>query len=403
MSTSLSAVPLGVKLHLEELSALGQNGLAMPSDPPLPDPSLASSEMRGEERIEQYYTRQILSGALSPGTRLPPSNEIAKEWSVGATIVQRAMRQLVAAGLVDRERKSGTVVRDRQERALIGLVIGPSLADESAYYYRALATALEALLNRHVLSLRIYDGVHPMSLRITKDYHPLDLLKIDRLYYQFKGLILVNTGPKEPAEIASWDIPRVYNEFNPKRRSDLSFDVDHMVETILTEMTRRGARRFLVVSTSAEKNRRLDWQIAFDERVSQMSGVTLEHLTLPIEKRGAYVEQQAFKALQSMVPVWKKEADQCPDAIVVMDDIVARGVCMALLQGGVESPDRINVVVASTDAVIQYYGMPVYRYEQSVMETAELLKSILWGRITGKNINDYLRPQQGKFTELREL
>jgi len=403
MSTSLSPVPLGVKLHLEELSALRQNGPAMPSNPLSSDPSPPSAGVRGEERIEQYYTRQILSGALPPGTRLPPSNEIAREWSVGATIVQRAMRQLVASGLVDRERKSGTVVRDRQERALIGLVIGPSLADESAYYYRALATALESLLNRHVISLRIYDGVHPMSLRITEDYHPLDLLKIDRLYYQFKGLILVNTGAKEPKEIASWDIPRVYNEFNPKRRSDLSFDVRHMVETILTEMTRRGSQRFLVVSTSAEKNRRLDWQIAFDERVSQMDGVTLEHLTLPIEKRGAYVEQQAFKALQSMVSIWKEKADQCPDAIIIMDDIVARGVCMALLQGGMESPARIKVVVASTDAVIHYYGMPVYRYEQSVMETAELLKSILWGRITGTDVSHHFRAQQGKFTELGEL
>lgn len=308
------------------------------------------------------------------------------------------MRRLASAGLVDRERKSGTIVRARGERALIGLVIGPSLADETAHYYRALTTALESLLNRHFFSLRIYDGVHPMSMRITKEYHPLDLLKIDRLYYQFKGLILVGTGATEPVEISALDLPKACLEFNPERKSDIVFDVDFMVKTILEEMEARECRRFLVVSTSAERNRRVDWQIAFDEHFSAMKGEKLEHLTLPLVKRGHHIEELAFQTMQKVIMQWKQEPSSMPDAIILMDDIVARGVCMALLQWQIRVPRDLKVVVSATDSIVHHYGMPVYRYESSSLEVAKRLETLLWARISGEPEGES-SPIKGVFVE----
>lgn len=373
-----------------------QSSEEMPSNPlsfqaPSPDGP-------NPERIEQFYTREILSGALPPGTRLPPSNEIAKTWSVSATVVQRAMRRLSSAGLVDRERKSGTVVRDRVERALIGLVIGPSLADETAHYFRAISTAIESLLNRQLFSLRVYDGVHPMSLHIIEDYYPLELLKIDCLHYQVKGLILLSTGAKEPPEIAQTSLPKVQFEFNHLRTSDIRFDVEDMAKTVLDEMQARHCNRHLIISNSAEKKRRTDWQFAFDEQASRMKGVTLEYLTLPLEKRGHHVEELAFRTMQSIIRQWQENPDSRPDSIFIMDDIQARGVCMALLQGQVHVPDEMKVVVNATDSIVHHYGMPVYRYEHSAMEIASKLHNLLWARISGETEPE-ISPIKGVFKE----
>ncbi len=351
---------------------------------------------RSAEQIAQFYTREILSGALPPGTRLPASNEIARTWSVGATVVQRAMRRLVAAGLVDRERKSGTVVRNHSERALIGLVIGPSLADETAYVYRSMVTVLESIFNGHLLSLRVYDGVHPMSLRITESFHPLDLLNIDRLYYQFKGLIFIDTGPNDFPEMAGWEIPQVFFSSNPARHTDFVYNVDAMTRTVLEEMAQRGARRITVVSTSAERDRRVDWQIAFDEHAERMGEIELEHLTLPLVKRGRYVEEQAFQMMGPLIADWRSGRRHRPDVLVVMDDIVARGVCMGLLQGQVEVPGELKVVVTGADTVVHHYGMPVYRFEWKVIELTRQMEALLWARIAGEK-EPLLPPITGHF------
>lgn len=334
-------------------------------------------------RIERFYTQQILSGSLAPGSRLPPSNEIAQQWSVSATAVQKAMRRLSTAGLVNRERKSGTIVRDRKERAVIGLVIGPSLADETAYYYRALATILEAQLSEYGFACRIYDGVHPMSLPATRDYHPIDMLKTDMVYYTFKGIIFIVTGHYNPVKLLPEPLPHVKLQFPPTGTTDIITSIKSSLEEILNFLYRKNHRHALLVSTIAEQNMPTTAEMALQE-IPIAEDMQIDKLPLcTYAGRGHHMEKLGFDRMLETISEWKACPEKKPDSIIVTDDIVARGVCMALLKSQIEVPGEIKIVVKSNETIVHHYGMPVIRYETSVKEAAQKLISLLWKRMNG--------------------
>lgn len=57
----------------------------------------------------------IDSGRYKLGTALPTEDELAREYRVSRVTVRRALRELAAAGLIERRQGSGTFVRQRPE------------------------------------------------------------------------------------------------------------------------------------------------------------------------------------------------------------------------------------------------------------------------------------------------
>ena len=52
------------------------------------------------EQIRQEFTRLILSGAISPGEKLPSVRELAGTLSINPNTIQRAYRELESSGFV---------------------------------------------------------------------------------------------------------------------------------------------------------------------------------------------------------------------------------------------------------------------------------------------------------------
>ena len=62
------------------------------------------------EQIRGQVAGLIASGALSPGDRLPTVRDLASDLGVAVGTVQRAYRELEAAGLLTSRRRHGTTV-----------------------------------------------------------------------------------------------------------------------------------------------------------------------------------------------------------------------------------------------------------------------------------------------------
>jgi DNA-binding LacI/PurR family transcriptional regulator len=86
------------------------------------------------QRVYTALKRDIQSGKLKKGDRLPSEAELVKAFGASRITVGRAVRDLQAAGLVDRRAGSGTYVRSpRTERALsFGLLI-PDLGETEIF------------------------------------------------------------------------------------------------------------------------------------------------------------------------------------------------------------------------------------------------------------------------------
>jgi GntR family transcriptional regulator, histidine utilization repressor len=62
------------------------------------------------EQIKSFLTEQISSGAWKPGAAVPSETALMAQFGVSRMTVNRAVRELAAAGLVTRVQGSGTVV-----------------------------------------------------------------------------------------------------------------------------------------------------------------------------------------------------------------------------------------------------------------------------------------------------
>ena len=65
------------------------------------------------EQIRAQVAAMIGSGALPPGTRLPPIRQLAGDLGLAVNTVARAYRELEAGGLVTSRVRTGTVVAPR--------------------------------------------------------------------------------------------------------------------------------------------------------------------------------------------------------------------------------------------------------------------------------------------------
>lgn len=68
------------------------------------------------EQIRAQLAALVAVGALSPGERLPASRDLARDLGVAVGTVQRAYRELEAAGVVHSRRRTGTVVAESAGR-----------------------------------------------------------------------------------------------------------------------------------------------------------------------------------------------------------------------------------------------------------------------------------------------
>jgi len=79
----------------------------------VPADESAMSNRRGpslHDRIYGEIERQIVSGAWPPGHRLPFEIDLAQDYGCARMTVNKVLTRLAAAGLIERRRKSGSVV-----------------------------------------------------------------------------------------------------------------------------------------------------------------------------------------------------------------------------------------------------------------------------------------------------
>ncbi|MFN7053462.1 MAG: GntR family transcriptional regulator, partial [Gemmobacter sp.] len=106
--------------------------------------------------IKADILERILNGTWPPGSAVPNEQELAVEYGSARATVNRAMRELVDEGFVERKRKAGTRVRltpVRQVRFEIPM-IRKEIEEQGAAYRYALIRS-EAMLAPDWLRARL--------------------------------------------------------------------------------------------------------------------------------------------------------------------------------------------------------------------------------------------------------
>ncbi len=114
----------------------------------------ALSTVNAAERIDRDLTRAILRGEHRPGTRLPTLRELAQQYGVDPSTMQRALARLEARGLVTARQGSGLRVNDPHDIADLSLIADwlAACADDPE---RATALIIELGEVRRTLAVRL--------------------------------------------------------------------------------------------------------------------------------------------------------------------------------------------------------------------------------------------------------
>ncbi len=82
------------------------------------------------ERIRSDIEREILSGALRPGDRLPVEHELMARYGCSRMTVSKALSRLAASGMIERRRRAGSFVASPRVHSMVLDI--PDLAHEVA-------------------------------------------------------------------------------------------------------------------------------------------------------------------------------------------------------------------------------------------------------------------------------
>ena len=98
-------------------------------------------------QIVELFRREICSGALEPGMRIPSVRELAAELGVNPNTLQRALGELEREGLLYTERTAGRFVTQDAERiAEVRKALSQGLVREFASKMRALGCSLTQII-----------------------------------------------------------------------------------------------------------------------------------------------------------------------------------------------------------------------------------------------------------------
>lgn len=352
-------------------------------------------------QIEQFLRRQIQDGKLKARQRLPTTQELTRRWGVDCKALQKAMNRLVMDGLIERKPGRGTFVKETTGSLMVGLVFGHDLADETAYFYRAILKALCQELRKRGWRNRVYDRfMGPEEIQKPLPNEMRRQLLDDFQHYAFKGLIEIEPGAAGLGNLEDQiRLPRVRFSSYP-RDTDLILDSRQFARDVMQFMAHNGRRKIIYLRPYRG-----------GEDSADLAGlrVAARELGLPpprveairMKQQGAPTEQTIYQRMLTRIQYWQSQAgkSECPDAIISSDDIAMRAVALALIRCRVKVPAALIALTLTIEHLDLNYGIPVVLYEYSPGEIARQLVEILWQRMQKQRIPVLPVKIRGRFRE----
>ncbi|HWL52233.1 MAG TPA: GntR family transcriptional regulator [Chthoniobacteraceae bacterium] len=329
--------------------------------------------------VEEKLLESIASGRLKPGERLPPTPALASELGVDLRSVQRALASLAARGYLDRRPRIGTFVRAQQEKATVGLLTGWNFALERNAWPRRMSHLLGEELRQRGYRLHIFDNLFAAMVNDPAVYGA----EMERLRAAFEqvnpaGFIefqchLSRLGALYP----TWNRPGVHLG-RMEYGGDVVLDQAAFITASVHHLASLGCRRLLWV----RKRGLLENFPAEDEAFWKACkrGNFLQAQLREVYVRTQHPELEAeAEALMGGLMAEAKSArrNRLPDAIMVSDDVMMRGIVTALLKAGVRAPEQPALLAMTVEGFDLHYGLPVIRYEYPMRRVAGELVRLL--------------------------
>lgn len=286
-------------------------------------------------RIANQLRRQVTSGDLKPGDRLPSLAEMRAQHGITPTTVERIYSVLRQDGLIVREQGRGTFVADLQKRLATGVigVSGVTFDLQRHPYWARLMEAIRGAIEMH--------GRELLLLGETSSIH----------WEKVDGVLLCGRIGIESLHRLPPGMPHVAALAKVEDAVCILADEEQGVQKGVQHLLELGHRRigFLVDPLSIHRIR------AYRETL-QRAGIEAEDLWLRFvdDNPRLHYRGAAFEATQSWLQ--DNQDNLGVTALIAQNDEVAVGAIEALQRVGITVPHDISVVGFDGTAISEYFS-----------------------------------------------
>jgi DNA-binding LacI/PurR family transcriptional regulator len=299
--------------------------------------------------------REIVSGRLAPGDRLPTHVDLARHFGVSNVTIQNGLNQLAGDGFIEiRPRVGSFVVEHPPHVRNIALVFpfdpaAPPARWNWSRYYQTLTMAAREVQSELDRRLMPFHGVDFDSN--SEDRRQL-LRQIERR--QLAGIIFAN--PSEMFE----DTPIVDDRHLARVELALGGAADWPVinldsrrwfELALDRLARRGRRRVAILLHRFVRNKFFQAH-AFDPSLAERD------MRCPPYWRQAIDWHDPEAASHCVQLLMRGPVEERPEALLVADDNLIDGVSAGLVRAGAQVPEEVEVVARANFPVPAQPALP---------------------------------------------
>jgi DNA-binding LacI/PurR family transcriptional regulator len=335
----------------------------------------AENNTKKHEMLEATWRRYIQEGTWQPGDRLPTFTEIADQYDVSRTTIDRVCRSLEQDGLIVRRQGSGTYVAPPQppvKQGLIGFRGYGFQEKPRSSYWAHLQEGIEEVAKREHKAVVLLDYESPAGWD-----------KVD-------GVLLADATPANAERLSRNlpdDMPRVTLLSATGDQPCVIVDEAHGGQTATQHLLSLGHRRIACIMNESHPSirRRLQgyrealWVEGVEPQANWVRAYNTENSdSFDFAERGAEVMRQ-----------WLQEdwhQLECT-ALLVQNDLLAAGVLRVCQEAGIDIPGQLSIVGHDNLEICAYLTpaltsmeMPLHAIGVTAMEM--LLHQIESGRRT---------------------
>lgn len=322
--------------------------------------------------IAQDLLRRIRSGEWSNGRQMPTLRVLEEQYPQSRMTLYKALQHLEELGHITMARRRGTFVKAATLRDRIAILTRSDMFQHGCmpFAFQAFQRA-QSFFARAGLDSQLYveDGMAEAGL-------PSGLIR-EFEQHKLAGLMAIDARfPAGFMRTEAWAriaVP-VVNIGAYRSPHMVYVDREAFIGRAVALAVARGHRRVALVERIEHLADHGAWFRAACERHGAIGCPYPEHMPSP----ELTYEEYGFDLVQRL---WKAACR--PDALVVPDDVIAKGVAQAAAVLGIAVPRELTIMAMTNRGAPFFYPVPVVRFEVDVeaivMRAARMLMDMISG------------------------
>jgi DNA-binding LacI/PurR family transcriptional regulator len=319
-------------------------------------------------QLADYLREQILSGRIPAGAKLPPGRRISQDLGVAESSVQAAMTILVKEGLVDRVRKRGTFVRQQAPQPLMRVGVysrNAVLGVTGSAFARLLVQQIHQQLEARSIGFEPFIDFRPEPLR----QEPLESLARAAMLREIQGLIVADASAADIAALRKLAVPAVF--LTPLNLPG-AVGLGGVFAGAMAALERRKVTSVGLIS-AVPRDQTGRAVLYYDQffQLARVHGLDARPSWVEAPDEGVPSGDAEHFGYEAFQRLWSQP--ERPQALIVITDVTARGVLMALSRAHVRVPADLQLVLQRNAELGLLCPVPATFIDTHVAEVAAAL------------------------------